>query len=47
MSAPLHRAGPWGALALLLAGRGGTGTSSAPPVSDIALIGFNDFHGNL
>ena len=36
-----------GALALLLAGCGGTGTSSAPPVIDIALIGFNDFHGNL
>ncbi len=47
MSAPLHRAGLWGALALLLAGCGGTGTSSAPPVIDIALIGFNDFHGNL
>ncbi len=35
-----------GVLALLLAGCGGTGTS-APPVIDIALIGFNDFHGNL
>ena len=35
------------ALALALAGCGGTGTSSAPPVIDIALIGFNDFHGNL
>ena len=36
-----------GALALLLAGCGGTGNStiSAPPVIDIALIGFNDFHG--
>lgn len=36
-----------GVLALALAGCGGTGTSSAPPVIDIALIGFNDFHGNL
>ena len=49
MSAPSLRAGLWAALALLLAGCGGTGTgtSSAPPVIDIALIGFNDFHGNL
>lgn len=46
MSAPSLRAGLWGALALLLAGCGGTVTS-APPVIDIALIGFNDFHGNL
>lgn len=40
-------AGMAGVLALALAGCGGTGTSSAPPVIDIALIGFNDFHGNL
>ena len=40
-------AGTAGVLALALAGCGGTGTSSAPPVIDIALIGFNDFHGNL
>ena len=33
-----------GALAFALAGCGGI---SAPPTIDIALIGFNDFHGNL
>lgn len=33
------------AVALALVGCGGTGY--VPPVIDIALIGFNDFHGNL
>ena len=34
-------------LALGVAGCGGTSPASASPVIDIALIGFNDFHGNL
>ena len=34
-------------LTLALASCGGAGTVSEPAVIDIALIGFNDFHGNL
>lgn len=53
MSALRHRAG-WaavagaaGAVTLALAGCGGNNPVNPPPVMDIALIGFNDFHGNL
>ena len=42
------RAAPWLLGCVLAAGLAGCGgTSAPPPVMDIALIGFNDFHGHL
>ena len=46
MSRLRHRAA-WGGVVLASALVGCGGTSNQQPVIDIALIGFNDFHGNL
>lgn len=47
MSAVWQCAGLAGWVSALALALGGCGGTSAPPTIDIALIGFNDFHGNL
>ena len=47
MSALWCRTGLVGAMGVLVGALAGCGGTSAPPTLDIALIGFNDFHGHL